>query len=82
MSEVTWHALQRIFDDEPPLTVWREERGLSLEELAEHSGMATERLPRLEADMNLATDAEVDRLAAALRVPFEFLAVPRLTAAA
>jgi len=82
MSEVTWHALQRIFDGEPPLTVWREERGLSLDELAERSGIAIERLLRLEADMSLATDAEVDRLAATLRVPFEFLAVPHLTVAA
>ena len=81
MSEVTWHALQRIFDDEPPLTVWREERGLSLDELAERSGIAIERLSKLEPDMSLATDAEVDRLAAALRVTFEFLAVPHLTAA-
>jgi len=82
MSEVTWQALQRIFDDEPPLTVWREERGLSLDELAERSGIAIERLLQLEADMSLATDVEVDRLAAALRIPFEFLAVPHLTAAA
>jgi len=41
-----------------------------------------ERLWELEADMGLATDSEVDRLAAGLRVPFEFLAVPCLTAAA
>jgi len=82
MSEVTWKALQRIFDDEPPLTVWREERGLSRDELAERSGIAIERLLQLEADMSLATDVEVDRLAAALRIPFEFLAVPHLTAAA
>jgi len=82
MSDVTWHALQRIFDDDPPLTVWREERGLSLNDLAERSGIASERLSLLEADLSLATDSEVDRLAAALRVPFEFLAVPHLTAAA
>ena len=30
MSEITRKALQRIFDDDPPLAVWREERGLSL----------------------------------------------------
>ena len=82
MLEITWNALQRMFDDEPPLTVWREERALSIDELSEHSGIAIERLSRLEADMSLATDAEVDRLAVALRVPFEFLSVPRLTAAA
>jgi len=55
---------------------------LSIEELAERSGVAIERLLRLESDMSLAADAEVDRLAAALRVPFEFLAVPHVTAAA
>jgi transcriptional regulator with XRE-family HTH domain len=82
MAEMTWNALQRLFDDEPPLTVWREERGLSMTELAEFSGIVMERLAQLEPDMSLATDAEVDRLAAALRVPFEFLAVPHLTAAA
>jgi len=82
MSEVTWKTLQRIFEDEPPLTVWQEERGLSLNELAEQSSVAIERLLRLEAGMSLASDAEVDRLTAALRIPFEFLAVPRLTAAA
>jgi len=49
--------------------------------LAERSGIGLERLSKLEADMSLATDSEVDRLAAALRVPFEFLAVPHLTAA-
>ena len=81
MAEITWNALQRLFDDKPPLTVWREERGLSVTELAERSGIGLERLSKLEADMSLATDSEVDRLAAALRVPFEFLAVPHLTAA-
>ena len=48
MSEITWKALQRIFDDDPPLTVWREERGLSVDELAERSGAAMKRLSRLE----------------------------------
>ena len=81
MAEITWNALQRLFDDKPPLTVWREERGLSVTELAERSGIGLERLSKLEADMSLATDSEVDRLAAALRVTFEFLAVPHLTAA-
>jgi transcriptional regulator with XRE-family HTH domain len=82
MAGITWNALQRLLDDEPPLTVWREERGLTLPELAESSGIAIERLSRLEAEMHLATDAEVDRLAAALRIPFEYLAVPHLTAVA
>jgi len=55
MAEMTWNALQRLFDDEPPLIVWREERGLSVTELAERSDIALERLLELEADMSLAT---------------------------
>jgi len=82
MAKITWNALQRLFYNEPPPLVWREERCMSVDELAEHSGIGIARLLQLEADMSLATDAEVDRLAAALRVPFEFLAIPHLTAAA
>ena len=81
MAEITWGLLQRLCDDEPPLKVWREERGIDVPDLAARSGISVDRLAMLEADMNLARDGEVDRLAIALRVPFEFLAIPHLTAA-
>lgn len=81
MAEITWGLLQRLFDDVPALTVWREERGLDQAALAEYARMTIERVGELEADMSLATDSEVDRLALALRVPFEYLAIPHLTAA-
>jgi len=81
VAEITWGVLQRLCDDEPPLTVWREERGVQLAELVTKTGIPLERLKELESDMRLATDGEVDRLAAALRVPFEYLAIPHLTAA-
>lgn len=82
MAELTWAVLQRLCDDEPPLKVWREERTIGIADLASQTGIAIERLSELDDDISLATDSEVDRLAAALRVPFEFLAVPHLTAAA
>lgn len=82
MAELTWTVLQRLCDDEPPLKVWREERAMEPATLAEQTGIPLDRLGKLETDMHLATDSEVDRLALALRVPFEFLAVPHLTAAA
>jgi len=77
MAEITWNALQRLFDDEPSLKVWREEREFEIEALADRAGIAIERL----ADLSRATDAETDRLATALRVPLEYLVVPSSHAA-
>lgn len=76
MSQMNWGVVQRLCDDEPPLRVWREERSLGMGDLAEQSGIEVERLTTLEPDMSRATDAEVNRLAAALRIPAEFLMMP------
>lgn len=76
MGQVSWGVLQRLFDDEPPLTVWREERGFEIEALAERTGIALDRLAALEHDLSRATDGEIDRLATALRLPLEYLFVP------
>jgi len=81
MAEITWGALQRLFDDEPPLKIWREERGLETAELASQARISIERLAELEQALHLATDAEVDRLANVLRVPIEYLSVPQPLAA-
>lgn len=81
MAEITWGILQRLCDDEPALKVWREERGIETADLAALSRIAVDRLVALEMNMSLATDSEVDRLAIVLRVPFEYLAIPHLTAA-
>lgn len=40
MDEISWGMLQRLFDDDPPLVVWREERGLEIKPLADRSGIA------------------------------------------
>lgn len=77
MSQVSWGVLQRLFDDEPPLMVWREERGLEIEALSNRSGISIDRLAVLEHDLSRATDVEIDRLATALRVPIEYLYVPQ-----
>lgn len=77
MNQISWGVLQRLFDDELPLRVWREERGFAIEALAERSGLAVDRLAALEYDLSRATDGEIDRLATVLRVPIEYLYVPQ-----
>ena len=76
VGKMSWGVLQRLFDDEPPLRVWREERGLQLAQLAEASGLTMDRLAVLDEELETITDAEVDRLSVALRVPMEYLFVP------
>jgi len=75
MGQISWGVLQRLFDDEPPLLVWREQRGLDVAQLADSSGIPVERLSALEQDLSLASDTELNRLATVLRVPFEYLFV-------
>lgn len=75
MGKMSWAVLQRLFDDEPPLRVWREERGFPLSELAVRAGINEDRLIRLDEDLRSATDAEIDKLCVALRLPLEFLFV-------
>ena len=78
---MTWGVVQRLYDDEPPLLIWREERGTELADLSTQTGIPLDRLSLLDNDLRTATDAEVDRLANALRIPFEFLMMPHSTEA-
>lgn len=73
MGKISWGVLQRLFDDECPLRVWREQRGLQVAELASKAGLDADRVAVLDEDLVTITDAEVDRLSVALRVPMEFL---------
>lgn len=75
MGQISWGVLQRLFDDESPLLVWRDQRGLDVASLAESSGIPAERLGQLEQDLVLANDAEINRLATVLRIPIEYLFV-------
>jgi|GEM_PF-1267554 len=74
MAGRSWGLLQRLFDDEPPLRVWHEDRGLCLAELATATGIDEARLRELDEDTQSITDFEADRLTNVLRVPYEFLA--------
>lgn len=77
MGLVSWLVVQRLCDDEPPLLVWREERGMTSADLAAQTGIPMARLGELELSMDAATEAEINRLATAFRIPIEYLAVPR-----
>ena len=81
MGMVSWRVVQRLCDDEPPLLVWREDRGMTPAELATQTGISIERLDELELDVHTATDAEINRLATAFRIPIEYLAAPQPMAA-
>lgn len=76
VGRMSWAVLQRLFDDESPLRVWREERKLSLSDLAATTGLPPERLAALDEHWEAIADREVDRLSVALRIPMEFLFVP------
>lgn len=77
MGELTWAALQRLCDDEPPLKVWREERGFEIAALGAKTAISLGRLIELETDLLTVTNFELDRLTAVLRVPYEYLAFPQ-----
>lgn len=77
MADMTWATLQRLCDDEPPLLVWREERGLTLDQLAQLTGINPDRLARLDNETDAANEAELGKLATVLSVPPEYLLLPR-----
>jgi transcriptional regulator with XRE-family HTH domain len=77
MANMSWGALQRLCSDEPPIRVWREERGLTLAELAEQTCIDPDRLARLDGETNAPNLVELERLATVLRVPREYLILPQ-----
>jgi transcriptional regulator with XRE-family HTH domain len=77
MSNMSWAVVQRLCDDEPPLKVWREERGLTLEQLAKQTGIDAQRLASLDDPEQQPNNAELQRLATVLRVPWEYLCFPQ-----
>jgi transcriptional regulator with XRE-family HTH domain len=77
MANMSWGVLQRLCDDEPPIRVWREERGLSLDQLAEQTGIAADRLADLDDPDQQPNDAELSALSSVLRVPWQYLSYPQ-----
>ncbi len=65
-------ARRILIDDEPPLQVFREWRGLSLAELAEKTAVSPEELAELDTASALPRDA-AEVIAPALGIPPELL---------
>ncbi|MCP4662488.1 MAG: helix-turn-helix transcriptional regulator [bacterium] len=63
----------RLLNDESPILVWREHRGLSRDQLAVKAGLTLSRLADLEEDPEAAADEELRLLAAALDLDLEDL---------
>ena len=65
-------ARRVLIDDEPPLRVFRQWRGLSLAELAEKTAISKEELAQLDASPALPQDAAA-AIAPALGIPADLL---------
>ena len=65
-------ARRVLIDDEPPLRVFREWRGLSLAELAEKTAVSTEELAKLDTAAAL-PPAAAEAIAPALNIPSDLL---------
>lgn len=63
----------RLLDNESPVKVWREKRGLSQRALASAIGSASSYLAEIETDRKPGSDDIYRKLATALRVPLEEL---------
>ena len=65
-------ARRVLIDDEPPLRVFREWRGLSLAELAERAGVSREELAELDSAPCLSREA-AEAVAPVLNIPADLL---------
>ena len=66
-------VVDRLLDDEHPLTVWREHRGLSRAELAARAGLTLGHIGHLETGRRHGTPDTLRRLATALDVTVDDL---------
>jgi len=71
-SEVTY----AILDGESPIRVWREHRGMTQQELADRAAISKPYLSQLETGQRQGTVRVLSRIAEALGVSLEDLAVP------
>lgn len=66
-------VVDRLLDDEPPLEVWREHRGLGRAELAARTGLTPGHIGHLETGRRHGTPDTLRRLATALDVSVDDL---------
>ena len=70
---MTGDELRRILDDESPVKVWREKRGLSQRALAEQSGVSPSYLAEIETGKNPGSADALRKLSRVLENPMENL---------
>ena len=70
-------VVNRMLDGEPPVTVWREYRGMTQAALAKAAGLSTAYVSQIEAGKRVGTVAALRTLAEALDVGLDELASPK-----
>jgi ribosome-binding protein aMBF1 (putative translation factor) len=70
---MTGDELRRILDDESPVKVWREKRGLSQRALAEQAGVSPSYLAEIETGKKPGSAEALRKLSRVLAIPMENL---------
>jgi ribosome-binding protein aMBF1 (putative translation factor) len=70
---MTGDELRRILDDESPVKVWREKRGLSQRALAERAGVSASYLAEIETGKKPGSADALRKLSRVLAIPMENL---------
>ncbi|HTW69447.1 MAG TPA: helix-turn-helix transcriptional regulator [Acetobacteraceae bacterium] len=70
---LTGDEVRRLLDDESPVKVWREKRGLSQRELAAQAGVSPDYLAGIEAGRKPGSPEALRKLSRLLAVPMENL---------
>ncbi len=70
---LTGDEVRRILDDESPVKVWREKRGLSQRELGEQAGVSSSYLAEIETGKKPGSAEALRKLSRVLAIPMENL---------
>jgi ribosome-binding protein aMBF1 (putative translation factor) len=70
---LTGDEMKRILDDESPVKVWREKRGLTQRELAERAAVSSSYLAEIETGKKPGSAAALRKLSRVLAIPMENL---------
>ena len=72
-DRIPLQVVKRILDDENPVRIWREHRGLTQQALAHAAGLPQSTIARLESGERKGTVAQMRRLANALGITLDTL---------
>ena len=70
---LTGDEVRRILDDESPVKIWREKRGLSQRELGEQAGVSSSYLAEIETGKKPGSAEALRKLSRVLGIPMENL---------